>query len=297
MQSNHLETLTQRLLASYQTRSTLPDQGAPLPNFDAIIELIDQVRVLLFPGFYAKSSLPTQNRQYWVGHALCRLHNQLTEVLSLALTHAHTQECMNNKKQLDSISVKKQVEMMSLRLLDKLPEIRDWVYDDALAALEGDPAANSLEEVILTYPGFEAILVHRFAHLLYRENVPYVPRALAEHTHQRTGIDLHPGAQIGRSFFIDHGTGVVIGETTEIGDRVKIYQGVTLGALSVKRSFSGKKRHPTIEDEVVIYAGATVLGGDTRIGKGSIIGGNVWITSSIDPMSRVIGTPPSYEMK
>ena len=297
MQSNYLEELTQRLLTSYQTRSTLPDQGAPLPNFDSIIELIDQVRILLFPGFYAKNSLPTHNRQYWVGHALCRLHNQLTDVLSLALTHEHAQVCVQTQDVFDSSSVQKRVELMSIRLLDQLPSIRDWVYDDALAALEGDPAANSLEEVILTYPGFEAILVHRFAHLLYQEGVPYVPRALSEYTHQRTGIDLHPGAQIGRSFFIDHGTGVVIGETTEIGHSVKIYQGVTLGALSVKRSFSGKKRHPTIEDEVVIYAGATVLGGDTRIGKGSVIGGNVWITSSIAPLSRVIGKPPSYEMK
>ncbi|MCA9547708.1 MAG: serine acetyltransferase, partial [Myxococcales bacterium] len=164
-----------------------------------------------------------------------------------------------------------------------LPHIRMALKLDAQAALDGDPAAGSLEEVILTYPGFEAITVHRIAHWLYDAEVPYIPRAMAEHAHMRTGIDLHPGARIGQRFFIDHGTGVVIGETTEIGDDVKIYQGVTLGALSVHRRFAGAKRHPTLEDGVVIYAGATVLGGETVIGRNAVIGGNVWLTASVPP--------------
>jgi len=168
---------------------------------------------------------------------------------------------------------------------------------DAQAALDGDPAAANLEEVILTYPGFEAILTHRLAHELYLARVPYLPRALSEHAHSHTGIDIHPGARVGASFFIDHGTGVVIGETTVIGDRVKVYQGVTLGALSVKRTLSGVKRHPTIEDDVVIYSGATVLGGDTVVGRGSMIGGNVWLTRSVPPGSSIVGTPPSFEVR
>ena len=158
---------------------------------------------------------------------------------------------------------------------------------DVQAALEGDPAANSADEVILAYPSIAAITVHRVAHFLYRHQVPLLPRIMSEYIHHRTGIDIHPGATIGKSFFVDHGTGVVIGETAEIGDRVNLYQGVTLGALSVSRQMRGRKRHPTIEDEVTIYAGATILGGDAVIGRGSVIGGNVWLVSSVPPYSKV----------
>jgi serine O-acetyltransferase len=158
---------------------------------------------------------------------------------------------------------------------------------DVEAAVAGDPAANSENEVILAYPSLAAISTHRVAHFLYERDVPLLPRIMSEYVHHRTGIDIHPGAKIGRSFFIDHGTGVVIGETTQIGDRVKLYQGVTLGALSVSRDMRGKKRHPTIEDDVTIYAGATILGGDTVIGRGSVIGGNVWLVRSVPPYSKV----------
>lgn len=168
-----------------------------------------------------------------------------------------------------------------------LPGIYEILRADADAIVAGDPAAEGLEEVIAAYPGFLAITVHRLAHGLHTLTVPIVPRLLAEVAHTRTGIDIHPGARIGRSFCIDHGTGIVIGETTVIGDEVKIYQGVTLGALSVVKSTAGKKRHPTIEDRVVIYANATVLGGDTTVGHDSIIGGNVWITTSVPPRSYV----------
>jgi serine O-acetyltransferase len=175
--------------------------------------------------------------------------------------------------------------------------LRDHLLDDARAALDGDPAARSLEEIILTYPGFQAITAHRVAHTLHLEDVPFVPRAIAEHSHERTGIDLHPGAVVGRRFFIDHGTGVVIGETSNIGDNVKIYQGVTLGALSVHRRLAGTKRHPTLEDDVVVYAGATVLGGETVIGRGAVVGGNAFITTSVAPGARVVGVSAGEERR
>jgi len=158
---------------------------------------------------------------------------------------------------------------------------------DVRAAVEGDPAANSADEVILAYPSVAAITVHRIAHFLYERQVPLLPRIMSEYIHHRTGIDIHPGATIGRSFFIDHGTGIVIGETAQVGDRVKLYQGVTLGALSVSRSMRGRKRHPTIENDVTIYSGATILGGDTVVGTGSVIGGNVWLVTSVPPYSKV----------
>jgi len=174
-----------------------------------------------------------------------------------------------------------------------LPEIRTRLHLDVQAALEGDPAASSEAEVIVAYPGMAAITVHRLVHFLYQRAVPLLPRIMSEYVHHQTGIDIHPGATIGDYFFIDHGTGVVIGETTIIGDRVKIYQGVTLGALSVKKSLARKKRHPTIEDNVTIYAGATILGGDTVIGHESVIGGNVWLIQSVPPFSRVYNSVSS----
>jgi serine O-acetyltransferase len=171
--------------------------------------------------------------------------------------------------------------------LDRLSWVRDALNADARAILEGDPAAESLDEVVLAYPGFLATAIHRIAHELYQLDVPILPRVLSEWAHGETGIDMHPGAQIGSGFAIDHGTGVVIGETTVIGDRVRLYQGVTLGALAVSKRYAHRKRHPTIGNDVVIYANATILGGATVIGDGSIIGGNVWLTSSVPPRSVV----------
>lgn len=175
--------------------------------------------------------------------------------------------------------------------LESLPSLRERLLEDARAISAWDPAAEELDEVILAYPGFLAIAVHRIAHEFYRMKVPVFPRLLAEWAHTRTGIDIHPGASVGQSFAIDHGTGIVIGETSVIGDRVKIYQGVTLGALSVQKGLAGNKRHPTIEDDVVIYAGATILGGSTVVGRKAIIGGNTWITASVPSGSVVINTP------
>jgi serine O-acetyltransferase len=182
--------------------------------------------------------------------------------------------------------------------LPKLPEIRTRLDEDVQAAFRGDPAARGFGEIVAAYPAIRAIAVHRVAHELYALGAPILPRMMSEHAHQLTGIDIHPGARIGRRFFVDHGTGVVIGETTEIGDDVRIYQGVTLGALSPRHgdSMRGRKRHPTIEDEVTIYAGATILGGDTVIGRGSVIGGNVWLTHSIEPGTRVVAEPARNEV-
>ncbi len=176
-------------------------------------------------------------------------------------------------------------------LLKKIPEIRTRVDRDVKAAFRGDPASRSPEEIILSYPGVEAIMVHRIAHELWVREVAMIPRMMSEAVHATTGIDIHPGAVIGDSFFIDHGTGVVVGETAVIGDNVKIYQGVTLGALSVRKELANRKRHPTIEDEVTIYAGATILGGGTVVGRGSVIGGNVWLTESVPPNSRIYHNP------
>ena len=183
--------------------------------------------------------------------------------------------------------LKEEVEAIATTFFDKLPDMRAQLLKDADAMMSGDPAAISNTEVIRTYPGFYAIAVFRLANQIYHLNVPLVPRILTEHAHGETGIDIHPGATIGNNFCIDHGTGIVIGGTAHIGDNVKIYQGVTLGALSVKKEMASTKRHPTIDDNVVIYAGATILGGETVIGHDSIIGGNVWITKSVLPNSRV----------
>ncbi len=186
-----------------------------------------------------------------------------------------------------------QASELTLHFIERLPVIRALVAEDLQASFDGDPAANSLQEIVLAYPTIRALSIYRIAHELYVLDVPLLPRVMSEYAHDRTGIDIHPGARIGRHFFVDHGTGVVIGETAEVGDRVRIYQGVTLGAASLRDSSSlrGRKRHPTVEDDVTIYAGATILGGDTVIGTGSVIGGNVWLTESVLPGTQVVAEP------
>ncbi len=190
-------------------------------------------------------------------------------------------------------------EDVAARFIEQLPAVRWLLAADVEAAFEGDPAAKSFGEILLAYPSIHAIAIYRLAHVLVRLHVPQIPRIMSEHAHARTGIDIHPGATIGRRFFIDHGTGVVIGETSEIGDNVRFYHGVTLGAFSPRRgqTIRGQKRHPTIEDDVTLYPGATILGGDTVVGEGSVVNGNAYVTESVPPGSRVVPEPPRQQVR
>ena len=233
--------------------------------------------------FDSETGLPlgVMDASYITGMRVNRIIAGLTKEIQKSILY------ICNIKGIGKTACAKLAETTSLSLIEAIPEIRRKVILDVRAALREDPAANNMEEIILSYPGAEAVAVYRIAHFLHTSGVPVIPRIMSEYIHGRTGIDIHPGATIGESFFIDHGTGVVIGETTIIGNNVKIYQGVTLGALSVKKSEQSVKRHPTIEDNVTIYAGATILGGKTVIGAGSIIGGNTWVTKSV-PRGSVI---------
>ncbi len=286
LNEKRIDAIVTALVDSY----ALADSRRPrLPARDAVVEVLAQVQRLLFPGYYADEPLPPPSRRYHVGTWVCSLHASLSRVISKAIGH--------EDGALTKQAAQRRGRELAADFLDALPEIRSRLLEDADAALEWDPAAVSIEEVILTYPGFRAISVYRAAHWLCSHGIPYVPRVMTETAHAETGIDIHPGARVGRRFFIDHGTGVVIGESSIIGNDVKIYQGVTLGALSVRRRLAGAKRHPTIEDRVVIYAGATVLGGDTVIGEGSVIGGNVWITESVAPGTMVLESPPTLDFR
>lgn len=290
MDERTLDAITDALLSSYDADDPAGrPTGTRLPAREAIESTLNTVRRILFPGYYADEMLPHTSRRYWVGTWLCRLYTDLARIVFRALAHS--------KPAAEHPALRVEARRIADAFVEGLPGLRAALRLDAQAAFEGDPAAGSVEEVILTYPGFGAITTHRIAHCLYAAQVPFVPRAMAESAHAATGIDIHPGARIGERFFIDHGTGVVIGETTQIGDDVKLYQGVTLGALSVHRHLAGAKRHPTLEDEVVIYAGSTVLGGDTVIGRGSVIGGNVWLTRSVEPYTRVMEAEATLEYR
>jgi serine O-acetyltransferase len=237
--------------------------------------------MILFPGYYDTGAVEEAALPYVTGERVAWVYKHLSQEIHRCMCF----ECDQCGQSVSDCALRARTAAMEL--LCEVPHIRGMLQLDVEAAVAGDPAANSENEVILAYPSLAAISTHRVAHFLYERDVPLLPRIMSEYVHHRTGIDIHPGAKIGRSFFIDHGTGVVIGETTQIGDRVKLYQGVTLGALSVSRDMRGKKRHPTIEDDVTIYAGATILGGDTVIGRGSVIGGNVWLVRSVPPYSKV----------
>jgi serine O-acetyltransferase len=256
--------------------------------------VVEQCRALLFPVFAggAAARLNRTELRDLVRERVDELRNSLRRQVYRALNHRQ-QVMMAARAGGECTSCAVEAEVVVDRFIERLPDLRAALGKDVRAAFEGDPAATGADEILVCYPGFYATTVYRIAHALLREGAQIIPRMMTELAHERTGIDIHPGATIGESFFIDHGTGVVIGETTVIGDRVRVYQGVTLGALSVPRSEArpvpGARRHPTIEDDVVIYAGATILGGDTVIGKGAIIGGNAWVTASVAPGSRVAG--------
>lgn len=281
--------LTERLCGSYANEIGVNyDERCGMPQREAIFDVLGKLLDLLFPGYTGSRSFTTTDQYFVVGSMV----NDVFRELSSQLTHALASKFLKNDVVDECF---RNGEEIAERLMLKLPEIREILLTDAQAALDGDPAAKSLDEIILAYPGFKAISIHRIAHELYVEKVPFIPRVMSEYAHTITGIDINPGATIGPSFFIDHGTGVVVGETAVIGARVKLYQGVTLGALSFPKDacgmiIKGKKRHPNIEDDVTIYSEASILGNVT-IGHHSIIGGNVWLTEDVPPYSKVTVSP------
>ncbi|MDX2051514.1 MAG: serine O-acetyltransferase EpsC [Polyangiaceae bacterium] len=262
-------------------------ESAALPNKRAVITALNHLKPIIYIGFYSQRSLNPHNLRFAISEHVYPAYEILTGQINRAVTYekrAHR----DAKPDCEDFS-----QSVVLRLFNRLPELRRILNADLLAAYEGDPAARSVEEVVFSYPAIEALTCHRIGHILFQEGVPMIPRIISEYAHSATGIDIHPGAKIGEGFFLDHGTGVVIGETCEIGTNVKVYQGVTLGAISTKRSDHpnglARKRHPTLENDVTIYSGATILGGDTVIGAGSVIGGNVWLTKSVPPGSKIFG--------
>ncbi|MBW1980047.1 MAG: serine acetyltransferase [Deltaproteobacteria bacterium] len=266
-----------------------------IPSLERIIDILHRSRRLLFPGYLNGQVLDANALEYVIGMEATRLFEDVAKQVALSIRH----DCQ--RYQMVCTRCQERGQQEALRFLEELPRIRNILATDVQASYDGDPAAKTIDEVVISYPGVLAITVHRIAHQFWQQQVPLVPRMMSEYAHSITGIDIHPGASIGPSFFIDHGTGVVIGETTTIGSRVRIYQGVTLGALSLPKEeverLRGAKRHPTIEDDVTIYAGATVLGGDTVIGAGAVIGGNVWITESVPPGTKVFLAPPKLIYK
>lgn len=266
--------------------------GLLMPQRDTIIEIIRDLRSVLFPGYFRKDAINNELALYYVGQNLAKIYDDLSEQIERAMRY-------KNKWGLPDEEIGRKAEQICIDFFDQIPYLQEMLLKDIQAGFDGDPAAQSKEEIIFSYPGFFAIMVYRMAHELYIREVPLIPRIMTEYAHGRTGIDINPGATIGEYFFIDHGTGVVIGETTVIGKHVKLYQGVTLGALSTRdgQKLSGVRRHPTIEDNVTIYSNASVLGGDTVIGEESTIGGNSFITSSIPKYARVAARNPDLSIK
>lgn len=297
-----LPEITSQLVSTYKQVGSINHLGnCPLPNYEVIIGVIEDLKEIMYPGYRRRENLHMGNVAYHVGDLIDGLHDKLTTQIGRALRHdaRATRKDYACEEEADYEALG---QAKALQLLEQLPEIRRVLCLDVRAAYEGDPAVRNVDEIIFCYPGLEAITVYRLAHALYELEVPLIPRMMTEWAHSKTGIDIHPGAQIGENFFIDHGTGVVIGQTCEIGSRVKIYQGVTLGALSFPTDgdgnlVRGQKRHPTIEDNVVIYANATILGGGTVVGHDSVIASNVWLTRSVPPRTTVLLEKPNLRMR
>ena len=326
-----VQSLVQNVLAEPRMKHL---DRVHLPNRDAIIKSIDLLRQLLFPGYFGKLGITTENLAYRLGELTIELTDILYDQVRCCLRYREgisedgngngkppnaspnwggtgklsglpvssdnsSSATADTPRPCDAKTCDLDAATIVSTFFDRIPAVRDILATDVQAAFNGDPAAQSTDETIFCYPGLFAIFVQRLAHEFYKLGVPLLPRIMTEHAHSRTGIDIHPGAKLGRRFFIDHGTGVVIGETTQIGENVKIYQGVTLGALApgFGQLLRGQKRHPTIEDDVTIYSNATILGGDTVIGRGATIGGNVFITSSVPPLNQVSAEPPLLKFK
>jgi serine O-acetyltransferase len=291
-----LHQATQELVESYTAGGTKIHHldRQPLPSHAEIVRVLMTIHELLFPGYIGAQGLTGASLKLRVESRMVWLYEVLTEQIHRAIGHGKTvgEHCIvPDKEAADCAEC----------FLAQLPRLREILATDVEAAYEGDPAAACFDEIIFSYPSIYAVMVYRLAHVLYSMRVPLIPRIMTEHAHYRTGIDIHPGTEIGSHFFIDHGTGVVIGGTARIGNNVKLYQGVTLGAFSFDKDSKGElirntKRHPSIEDDVVVYAGATILGGETVIGRGSVIGGNVWLTHSVPPGTRVVQESPNLRI-
>jgi serine O-acetyltransferase len=281
------------LLQSYRDHEEIIkiDTGNQL-NRSALIDIIDKLRCIIFPGYFGKKSITSVSVEYYAGDLVEGVLFTLSKQIANALRHRA--DCGGSDSAVDE-----KAEELSYVFLSHLPQVREYMAADVSASFDGDPAAYSKDEIISSYPGIFAIMVYRLAHILYELEIPLIPRIMTEYAHNVTGIDIHPGARIGHHFFIDHGTGIVIGETTVIGNYVKLYQGVTLGGLSTRggQSMKGTKRHPTIEDNVTIYSGASILGGTTVIGAGVVIGSNAFVTKSVPEKTKVSVKNPELQYK
>jgi serine O-acetyltransferase len=292
-----LSTLVEGMLESYRRDPRAQHINRRfLPSRDEILEVVELLLQLFYPGYFGRQDLDDENLAFHVGNLLSTLREKVERQVGSCLNFAA--ECGDR----ESGACAEEARRITAAFLDRLPAVRDALVLDVQAAYDGDPAAASLDEVILAYPGMLAVTVHRVAHELHVMGVPLMPRIMSEWAHSRTGADIHPGARIGSSFFIDHATGVVVGETSRIGSRVKLYQGVTLGAISIPRDERGRvirdtRRHPTVEDGVTIYANATVLGGETVVGADSVIGGSVFVTESVPGSTRVAVRPPEMTLR
>ncbi len=298
MINRQLEELTDAVMDSYSAEPRTRRIGETfLPSRDRIVQILQMSRQVLFPGFFGTTELSPQTVRFHLGNLLSRLGSDLADQINHCIcSRRHCDGCPEPAR------CRNEAATVAVEFLKRLPKVRQMLATDAQAAYDGDPAARSTEEIVYCYPGFHAVTVYRLAHELWEMDVPLMPRIMTEYAHGRTGTDIHPGATIGQRFFIDHATGVVIGETTEIGENVKIYQGVTLGALSFPkdergRAIKGLKRHPTIEDNVTIYANATILGGQTVIGRGVTVAGNTFVTESITADSLVTMEPPKLNVR
>ena len=281
---DRINGIVRTLLDDYDNNRVIDEvKSFDHPDREVVVEIIYSIRKIIFPGYFRNKSYRVYTVRNNISMLLEDVIFKLIRQISIVLRYD------DELKDADELTLTKRAEDITFEFLGKLPMIREYIEMDVEASFEGDPAAYNKDEIIYSYPGLFAILVNRIAHELFLLKVPLIPRIMTEYAHSCTGIDIHPGASIGKYFFIDHGTGIVVGETTEIGDNVKIYQGVTLGALSTRggQSLRSKKRHPTIEDNVTIYSGASILGGNTVIGKNAVIGGNAFITKSVPAGAKV----------
>lgn len=287
-----IKNVAEKLALNYKEQGIFEmGSGEKLPKRNEIIDLVKELQRVMFPGYFGTENTAYVSLENFAGNTLAAIYEKMNKQIKIALAYVE-----ENK---DKPKIKEQGEKLTLAFMEQIPHIQELLWKDVEAEFAGDPAANSKEEIIFCYPGMLAIFVYRIAHVLYELKVPFIPRIMSEYAHSETGIDINPGATIGEYFFIDHGTGIVIGETTVIGNHVKIYQGVTLGALSTQKGqeLSGVKRHPTIEDNVVIYANTTILGGETVVGCNSVVAGNSFVTTSIPRDTKVSANMPELRYK